>query len=236
MTQVNNINSSVYLSYFHTKLSVFQKTYFFFQLKKKIFYSMIYSNIGVLYYLIYIFIKCNNLNKIEYEDKKNNHILNKQTKINMYKLIRICTKKGKKKISFNIIKNSLLLIKKYFFINPFLFLSLAIKKTEYFLKIQILKIKSRQKIIPRLLFPEQRKNLSLRIIVNHAKKNIHNYKCFYISLANSIIYYSLININNTTDPIILNIHDVNEQALLNKYLVFKKKKRKKFKIIKKYIK
>jgi ribosomal protein S7 len=232
------LHQYIYNIYYNKKIELFSKTFnFFFINKKKTInlLNLIKNNLLINYFLINSYNNklLNELNNIGYNDTDLNNILNNNNKKNLNKLINICTKKGKKKIAFNIVIKALLLIKHYFFINPFNLLNLAIKKTEHMVKIQILKKKSRQKIIPRLLFLEQRRNLSLRIIVNNAKKNILNYRYLYISLANSIIYYALINLNYNTDNVIKSIHEMNESAFLNKFLMFKKKKRKKFKIIKK---
>jgi hypothetical protein len=106
MIRLNNIhflNKSIYLDYFYTKLLLLKKTYFYFQLNKKdifFIYSITYFNPAMLYYKFNLLIKYNKLNNIEYEDKENTHILKYRNKINMEKLICICTKKGKKKIIF----------------------------------------------------------------------------------------------------------------------------------------
>jgi len=75
----------------------------------------------------------------------------------IYKLVTLCMRKGKKKKALTTVKKALMLIRKFYGINPILLVKLAIYKTETFLKLYKFVIGVRERIIPTLVNIEKRK-------------------------------------------------------------------------------
>jgi ribosomal protein S7 len=175
----------------------------------------------------------NNILKNEYFLNKNKRInnfieINKNSEV-VNKLIKFCMRKGKRKLAEKKVRDCFMLIRKYYWISPLVLLKVAILKSEPLLKLYRYMIGNKERIIPRLISTERRKNEILKIIVQTAIKNKKNYEYFYISLANSIIEFT-----KGANFMIKKNEEENELAELNKYILYKKKKRRrKIKLIRK---
>jgi ribosomal protein S7 len=118
----------------------------------------------------------NNILKNEYcLNKTTNNLIeiNKNSEI-VNKLIKFCMRKGKRKLAEKKVRDCFMLIRKYYWISPLLLLKVAILKSEPLLKLYRYMIGNKERIIPRLISMERRKNEILRIIVETAIKNKKN--------------------------------------------------------------
>ncbi len=148
-----------------------------------------------------------------------NDMINLKEEYVLNKLVNLCMRKGNKKLAYKNVKNAIIAIRVFYNINPIHLLKIAVLKLEPVIKLNRFTIGNKEKIIPRLINIKKRMYYSLNIIFNFALKNKNNYKYFYLSLADSIIEYSVL--NNT---VIEKNKEVNELAELNKYNLYKKKK------------
>lgn len=135
-------------------------------------------------------------------------------------LVNLCIKKGNKKLALKMIKKSFLLIREFFWINVFLLLRLILIKSESVFILQRYKLGKREKIIPRFIPFGKKMKYVFRMLVKHAVNVQKEYKYFYISLAYSIIEFSMP--GNMLEKV---NRQENELAEANKFFLYKKKKK-----------
>lgn len=155
----------------------------------------------------------NNVNYIEIKNR-NKEIIDL--------LVNLCMRKGNKKLAYNNVKKTFLLLRKFFWLNAMLLIRLILVQSESLFIIQKFSLGKREKIIPRFIPFQKKTKFVLRMLVDHARNTQKDYRYFYISLANTIIEYSLPN-----NVLIQKNREENQLAELNKFFLIKKKKKKK---------
>lgn len=135
-------------------------------------------------------------------------------------LVNLCIKKGNKKLALKMIKKSFLLIREFFWINIFLLLRLILIKSESVFILQRYKLGKREKVIPRFIPFGKKMKYVFRMLVKHATNMQKEYKYFYVSLAYSIIEFSMP--GNILEKV---NKQENELAEANKFFLYKKKKK-----------
>lgn len=135
-------------------------------------------------------------------------------------LVKLCIKKGNRKLALRMIKKSFLLIREFFWINAFFLLRLILIKSESVFILQKYKLGKREKVIPRFIPFDKKMKYVFRMLVKHAINMQKEYKFFYISLAHTIVEFSM------PGNILERINkEENELAEANKFLLYKKKKK-----------
>lgn len=158
---------------------------------------------------------------INNEEDNNNYILVKNRNKYIFNLlVNLCMRKGNKDLAYRNVKKTFVLLRRFFWINAMVFIKSILVQSESLFVIQKYSIGKREKVIPRFIHFEKKTRFVLRMLVKHAHITQKEYKYFYISLANAIIEYSLPN-----NILIMKNREDNELAELNKFFLFKKKKK-----------